>query len=353
MVRNIKSKRSKINKKFMTKALITGITGQDGYFLSQFLLSKGYEVSGLARRNSQQSLGSLEYLPAETKKQIRIYWGDIIDCFFVEKIIKEGQFNEIYHLAAQSFVHLSFTNPKLTYDVNIGGTLNVVNAIKEHSPRSKLYFAATSELFGKANEYPQNENTPFYPRSPYGVSKLAGFWTIKNYRESYNLFMSNGILFNHESEIRGPEFVTRKITLGVARIYYGLQEHLELGNLDARRDWGYAKDYVEGMWKILQYKKPDDFVLATGEDHSIREFVEESFRVIGKEIIWEGTGIKEIGRDRKTGNILIKVNPEYFRPAEVEHLIGDYSKAKKELNWGPKIKFKDLAKLMVKSDLKN
>ena len=304
------------------------------------------------RRNSQKSLGSLEFLPEETRKQIKIYWGDITDCFFVEKIIKEGQFDEIYHLAAQSFVHLSFSNPKLTYDVNIGGTLNVTNAIKEYAPKSKLYFAATSELFGKVKEVPQNENTPFYPRSPYAISKLAGFWTIKNYRESYNSFMSNGILFNHEGEMRGPEFVTRKISLGVAKIHYGLQKYIELGNLDAKLDWGYAKDYVKGMWKILQYEKPDDFVLATGEAHSIREFIEEAFHTIGKEIIWEGEGVNEIGKDKETGDILIKVNPEYFRPAEVEHLIGDYSKAKRELNWEPKTQFKDLVKLMVESDLK-
>lgn len=335
----------------MKKALITGITGQDGYFLSQFLLEKGYAVYGLARRNSQKSLGSLEYLPEEIKKQIKIYWGDITDCFFVEKIIKENSFDEIYHLAAQSFVHLSFDNPKLTYDVNIGGTLNVVNAIKEYSPKSRLYFAATSELFGKAKEYPQNENTPFYPRSPYAVSKLAGFWTIKNYRESYNLFMSNGILFNHESEMRGSEFVTRKISLGVAKIHYGLQEFIELGNLDAKRDWGYAKDYIEGMWKILQYERPDDFVLATGENHSIREFVEEAFHIIDKEIIWEGEGVNEVGKDKETGDILIKVNPAYFRPAEVEHLIGDASKARRELDWEPKTKFKDLVKLMVEIDI--
>ncbi len=336
----------------MKKALITGITGQDGYFLSQFLLEKGYEVYGLARRNSQKSLGSLEYLPKEIKNQIKIYWGDITDYFFVEKVIKENQFDEIYHLAAQSFVHLSFDNPKLTYDVNIGGTLNIVNAIKEYSPKSKLYFAATSELFGKVREVPQNENTPFYPRSPYAVSKLAGFWTIKNYRESHNLFMSNGILFNHESEMRGPEFVTRKISLGAAKVHYGLQKFIELGNLDAKRDWGYAKDYIEGMWKILQYEKSDDFVLATGENHSIREFIKEAFHIIGKEIIWEGEGVNEFGKDKETGDILIKVNPAYFRPAEVEHLIGDISKAKQGLDWEPKTKFKDLVKLMVESDLK-
>ena len=336
----------------MKKALITGVTGQDGYFLSQLLLEKGYKIYGLARRNSQKSLGSLEFLSEEMKKQIKTYWGDITDCFFVEKIIKEGQFDEIYHLAAQSFVHLSFDNPKLTYNVNIGGTLNIVNTVKEYSSKSKLYFAATSELFGKVKEVPQNENTPFYPRSPYAISKLAGFWTIKNYRESYGLFMSNGILFNHEGEMRGPEFVTRKISLGVAKIHYGLQKYIELGNLDARRDWGYAKDYVEGMWKILQYKKPDDFVLATGENHSIREFVEEAFHIIGKRIVWEGEGVNEIGKDKETGNILIKVNSNYFRPAEVEHLIGDASKAKRELNWEPKTKFKDLVKLMVEFDLK-
>lgn len=336
----------------MKKALITGITGQDGYWLTKLLIDKGYEVHGLVRRNSQKSLGNLDYLPIEYKSQINIHWGDITDCFFVEKIIRENKFDEIYHLAAQSFVELSFQNPKLTYDVNIGGTLNVVNSVKDFSPHSRMYFAATSEIFGKAIKQPQNEETPFYPRSPYGVSKLAGFWTVKNYRESYNLFMSNGILFNHESEMRGPEFVTRKISMGVAKIKLGLQEYIELGNLDSKRDWGYAPEYVEAMWKILQHEKPDDFVIATGENHSVREFVEEAFKIVGIEIVWEGEGVNEVGKDKKNNKTIIKINPNFYRPAEVYELRGDYSKAKKELGWEPRTKFKDLVKIMVEADLK-
>jgi len=335
----------------MKKALITGITGQDGYYLTKLLLKKGYEVHGIVRRNSQNSIGNLRYLSEEEREQITLHWGDITDNVFIDNVIKTVQPDEVYHLAAQSFVKFSFENPRFTYDVNIGGTLNMVNAVKEYSPSSRFYFAATSELYGKVQEVPQRETTPFYPRSPYGVSKLAGFWTVKNYRESYGLFMSNGILFNHESPMRGPEFVTRKITLAVARIYYNLQDCLELGNLNAKRDWGFAGDYVYGMWKMLQHNKPDDFVLATNEAHSVREFAEEAFRVVGIDIEWEGEGIKEVGRDANSGRILVKVNPKYFRPCEVDLLIGDYSKAKRELGWEPKIKFKDLVKMMVEADL--
>ncbi|MHB0865974.1 MAG: GDP-mannose 4,6-dehydratase [Minisyncoccota bacterium] len=333
------------------KALITGVSGQDGYFLSRLLLEKGYEVHGLARRNSQKSLGSLELLPKEERMKIKIHWGDIIDTGFINSFIAKEQYDEIYHLAAQSFVSLSFTNPKATYDINISGTLNMVNAVKEHSPHSKFYFAATSELYGKAKEFPQTEETPFYPRSPYGVSKLAGFWTVKNYREAYGLFMSNGILFNHESEMRGEEFVTRKVSLAVANIALGRQEHFEIGNLDSKRDWGYAVDYVEGMWKMLQQEEPDDFVLATGENHTIREFIEQAFAVIDKAIVWESSGVDEVGKDKKTGEILVKVNPQYFRPAEVEELVGDYSKAKAKLSWQPRVTFDGLVKIMVESDI--
>ena len=336
----------------MKKALITGITGQDGYYITKLLLEKGYEIHGIVRRNSQNSLGNLEYLPEKDKGKIIIHWGDITDNLFIDNVMRSVQPDEVYHLAAQSFVGFSFENPKFTYDVNIGGTLNMVNALKEHSPSSRFYFAATSELYGKVQEIPQRETTPFYPRSPYGVSKLAGFWTVKNYRESYDLFMSNGILFNHESPMRGPEFVTRKITLAVARIYHNLQESLELGNLSAKRDWGFAGDYVYGMWKMLQHSKPDDFVLATNETHTVREFVEGAFKVVGISIEWEGEGVNEIGRDANSGKILVKVNPKYFRPCEVDLLIGDYSKAKKELNWEPKTKFEELIKIMVEEDLK-
>lgn len=336
----------------MKKAIITGITGQDGYFLTRLLLSKGYDVYGVVRRNSQNSIGNLRHLPPEERESIKIYWGDITDNLFVDSIIKDVQPDEIYHLAAQSFVSFSFDNPRLTYDVNIGGTLNVANSVMNYSPHSRTYFAATSELYGKVQEVPQKETTPFYPRSPYGVSKLAGFWTMKNYRESYDLFMSNGILFNHESEMRGPEFVTRKITLGVASIYHGLNESIELGNLDAKRDWGYAEDYVYAMWLILQHKKPDDFVVATGETHSVREFVEEAFKCIGIDIEWNGSGVKEVGIDTRTKKALVEINPQFFRPAEVDLLIGDYSKAEKELGWKPKVKFNKLVKIMVENDLK-
>lgn len=334
------------------KALITGITGQDGYFLAKFLLEKGYEVYGLVRRNSQKSIGNLAFLTKEELDKVVIYWGDITDNTFVDNIIKKEQFNEIYHLAAQSFVSLSFTNPKSTYDINIGGTLNIVNAIKEHSPKSKLYFAATSELYGKAKEIPQNEETSFHPRSPYGISKLAGFWTVKNYRESYNLFMLSGILFNHESEFRGEEFVTKKISLAVANIAKGKEEFMELGNLDAKRDWGYAKDYVEGMWLMLQNESPDDFVLATGENHSIREFVEKAFAVVNIEIVWEGEGVNEVGKDKKTGAVIVKINSKYFRPAEVDVLLGSPQKAKEILNWKPKVGFNELVRIMVNDSIK-
>jgi GDPmannose 4,6-dehydratase len=335
----------------MKKALITGITGQDGYFLTELLLEKGYEVHGIVRRNSQNSLGNLESLNESDLQKIKIHWGDITDNLFIDSVIKTINPQEIYHLAAQSFVGFSFENPKFTYDVNISGTLNIINAVKEYASNSKLYFAATSELFGKVQEIPQKETTPFYPRSPYGVSKLAGFWSIKNYRESYNLFMSNGILFNHESEMRGPEFVTRKITLAVAKISKGIQDCLELGNLDAKRDWGYAKDYVEGMWRILQHGEADDFVLSTNETHSVREFVELAFKFAGIIVEWEGTGINEIGKDAKTGKILVKVNPAFFRPAEVDILIGDHTKASSKLGWEPETKFEDLVKIMIEKDL--
>jgi len=336
----------------MPKALITGITGQDGYFLSKLLLQKGYEVHGMARRNSQMSLGTLINLPQDSLKALSIHWGDVIDHTIVERVIRDGQFDEVYHLAAQSFVGLSFSNPKLTYDVNISGTLNLVNAVKELSPKSRVYFAATSELYGRVQSTPQNELTAFYPRSPYGVSKLAGFWTIKNYREAYNLFMSNGILFNHESEMRGEEFVTRKIAIGVARIAQGNSEPLLLGNLEAKRDWGYAGDYVEGMWRMLQQEKPDDIVLATGENHSIREFAEEAFRVVNIPLRWEGAAENEKAFNASTGQVILELDPRHARPAEVDELIGDAGKAKRILGWEPTVRFKELVNLMVEYEMK-
>lgn len=333
------------------KALITGISGQDGYFLSKLLLSKRYEVHGVIRRNSSMTIGNLEYLDKEQLDQIHIHYGDLTDSNFFTNLLHELKPDEMYHLAAQSFVGYSFQNPASTYDVNIGGTLNVVNAVKESSPDTRLYFAATSELYGQPKQTPQDENTPFEPRSPYAVSKLAGYWTVKTYREAYNLYMSSGILFNHESEVRGPEFVTRKITKAVSRIVLGSKESIELGNLGARKDWGYAKDYVEGMWSMLNHKYADDFVMGTGELHTVRDFVEEAFRVAGIDIHWKGSGLNEVGLSQKD-DVLVRVDNRFFRPLESDNYLADYSKAKRELGWEPQTKFKQLVKIMVEHDLK-
>ncbi len=332
------------------KALITGISGQDGYWLSQLLIEKGYEVHGIVRRNSQKSLGNLEKLPNDIAKRIKIYWGDITDTRFINELIKKEQFDEIYHLAAQSFVSYSFENPRYTYDVNIGGTLNIADAVFMHSDRSKVYFAATSEMFGKVQATPQNEKTPFYPQSPYGVSKLAGFWTMKHYREAYGLFMSNGILFNHESEVRGEEFVTSKICKGVNQ-WMRDKTILELGNLSAKRDWGHAKDYVKGMWLMLQHNEADDFVLATGENHTVQEFVERAFFYFNKKVQWFGVGKDQYGK--VDGELAIKVNPEFFRPLDVETLLGDSSKAQKILKWKTDISFDELVRIMTKNYVEN
>ncbi len=334
----------------MKTALISGITGQDGYFLSQMLLEKGYEVHGIIRRNSSMSKGNLSLLDKQVLDRIRIHYGDLTDANFLSKLLKTVKPNELYHLAAQSFVGYSFENPSSTYDVNIGGTLNIANAVKDYSPETRLYFAATSELYGQPKETPQNENTLFHPRSPYAISKLAGYWTIKTYREAYDLFMCNGILFNHESEVRGPEFVTRKISLHVARYHHGKRDPLELGNLEARKDWGYAKDYVEGMWKILNYKLPDDFVLGTGELHTVREFVNEAFSTIGVKVNWNGKGVDEVGLSDE-GKVLVKINKNFFRPLESDNYVADYTKAREKLGWEPKIKFNELVKKMVRSDI--
>ena len=332
------------------KAIITGISGQDGYFLSQFLLSKGYEVHGILRRNSSMTQGTLDLLPANIKKQIIIHYGDITDGNFVSNIFRELKPDELYHLAAQSFVGYSFQNVLSTYDVNIGGTLHACNAVKDSSPDTKMYFAATSELFGQPKQVPQNEMTPFFPRSPYAVSKLAGVWTVRTYREAYRLFMANGILFNHESEVRGPEFVTRKISKSVAKIYHGSKDPLVLGNLDAVKDWGYAKDYVKGMWMMLQQDYPDDFILGTGESHTVRDFVETAFNEIGITLEWVGSGLNEVGLSN--GETMVKVSKEFYRPLESDNYKADYSKANKKLKWEPKTKFRDLVKIMVKNDLK-
>lgn len=337
----------------MKRALITGVSGQDGYFLSQMLLDKGYEVHGTVRRNSRMSQGTLEKMENKYRQNLNLHYGDVTDGTFVTQLIKENDFDEVYHLAAQSFVAYSFKNPSSTYDINIGGTLNVVNAVKDVSPHSRFYFAATSEMFGQPRTVPQSEKTPLHPRSPYAIAKLAGYWSVMVYREAYSLFMCNGILFNHESEVRGPEFVTMKIAKSVARIVASDSEPLILGNLDARKDWGYAKDYVEGMWRMLQHRSPDDYVLATNELHTVREFVSEAFHVAGIEIEWEGTGLDEIGKDSGTGKTLIRVNKKFYRPLESDNYQGDYSKARKKLGWMPKTTFRELVRIMVESEMEN
>ena len=334
----------------MKKALVTGITGQDGYFLTQLLLSKGYEVTGIVRRNRDMSLGTLEMLPRQEVEKIDILHGDVIDAQFINNVVKMVQPDEIYHLAAQTYVGYSFHNPQATLETNIIGTLNVINSVKEVSPGSKFYFAGTSELFGTPEKTPQNEGTMFRPRSPYAISKLAGYWLVRNYREAYNIFCSNGILFNHESEVRGPEFVTRKISLAVARMHHGSKEVLELGNLGARKDWGYAKDYVNGMWLMMQIDRPDDFVLGTGELHTVRDFVNEAFSTAGMELEWKGEAEKEAAH--YNGREVVRVNPKFFRPLEADNMLADYSKAKSVLGWKPETSFKSLVKLMVESDIK-
>lgn len=345
----------------MKKALITGVTGQDGSYLAEFLLEKGYEVHGVIRRSSSYNQERLEDLLTEEEanallnnSNFHLHYGDVTDALNVTKIIGEIKPDEIYNLAAQSHVRVSFDMPGYTLDVDAKGTLNILEAVRilGLTEKTRVYQASTSELFGKVQEVPQKETTPFYPRSPYGVAKIYGYWITKNYRESYNMFAVNGILFNHESERRGETFVTRKITLAAARIAQGKQKKLSLGNLDSLRDWGYAKDYVECMWLILQHDKPEDFVIATGEMHSVREFVEIAFEKVGIEIEWRDSGIDEKGFNKKTGELLIEVDPKYFRPAEVDLLLGDPTKAKTLLNWNPtKTSFKQLVNLMVEHDV--
>ncbi len=345
----------------MKKALITGITGQDGSYLAEFLLEKGYEVHGLLRRSSSFNTGRIDHLyfdewvrDMQQKRSINLHWGDMTDSSSLIRIIQTVQPDEIYNLAAQSHVKVSFDVPEYTAETDAVGTLRLLEAVRilgmEH--RTRIYQASTSELYGLVQEVPQKETTPFYPRSPYGVAKLYGFWITKNYRESYGLFAVNGILFNHESERRGETFVTRKITLAASRIAAGLQDKLYLGNLGAKRDWGYARDYIECMWLMLQADKPDDYVIATGEQHTVREFCELAFREAGIELEWQGTGIEEKGISRADGRVLVEVDPKYFRPAEVETLLGDPTKAKTELGWNPrKTSFEDLVKIMVRHDM--
>ena len=344
----------------MKKALITGITGQDGSYLAEFLLEKGYEVHGIVRRSSTFNRGRIEhlYLVRHIKDQkdnggLTLHYGDMTDSSSLMCILQAVQPDEIYNLAAQSHVKVSFEVPEYTAEVDAVGTLRLLEAVRNLGLKARIYQASTSELFGKVVEVPQKETTPFYPRSPYGVAKQYGYWITKNYREAYGLFAVNGILFNHESERRGENFVTRKITLGACRIKMGMQDKLYLGNLDARRDWGYAKDYVECMWLMLQHPVPEDFVIATGEYHTVREFCTLAFAEAGITLRWEGSGVEEKGIDTATGKVLVEVDPKFFRPTEVEQLLGDPSKAKALLGWNPrKTTFEELVRLMVRSDMK-
>ncbi|TPF15947.1 GDP-mannose 4,6-dehydratase [Priestia megaterium] len=346
----------------MKTALITGVTGQDGSYLAEFLLEKGYEVHGLIRRSSSYNQERLEDLLTEeaastllNNSNFHLHYGDVTDALNVTRIIGDIQPDEIYNLAAQSHVRVSFDMPGYTLDVDAKGTLNILEAVRilGLTDKTRVYQASTSELYGRVQEVPQKETTPFYPRSPYGVAKIYGFWITKNYRESYNMFAVNGILFNHESERRGETFVTRKITLAASRIAQGKQQKLTLGNLDSLRDWGYAKDYVECMWLILQHDKPEDFVIATGEMHSVREFVQLAFKHTGIEIEWSGEGLEEKGTNKATGEVIVEIDPKFFRPAEVDQLLGDPTKAKTLLGWNPtKTSFEELVQIMVEEDMK-
>jgi GDPmannose 4,6-dehydratase len=345
----------------MKTALITGINGQDGSYLAELLLEKGYFVHGIIRRSSTFNTERIEHLYIESlikdlhlKQQIKLHYGDMTDSTNLIRLIQQIKPDEIYNLAAQSHVKVSFELPEYTAETDGIGTLRLLEAIRicGLEQKTKIYQASTSELYGKVQEIPQTETTPFYPRSPYGVAKIYAFWITKNYRESYNIFAVNGILFNHESERRGETFVTRKITLAVARIKQGLQEKLYLGNLNSLRDWGYAKDYVECMWLMLQQEKPEDYVIATGEQHSVREFCELAFKEAGITIVWHGENENERGVCKETGAVLIEVDPNYYRPAEVETLLGDPTKAKTQLGWNPtRTSFEELVKIMVSHDM--
>ncbi|MFA5688367.1 MAG: GDP-mannose 4,6-dehydratase [Kiritimatiellales bacterium] len=337
------------------KALITGITGQDGSYLAELLLDKGYEVHGIVRRTSSFNTGRIDHLYKdrhETGVKMFLHHGDLTDSSNLNRLIEKIRPDEIYNLGAQSHVQVSFEVPEYTAEVDAIGTLRLLDAIRETAVNSRFYQASTSELYGKVVEVPQTETTPFYPRSPYAVAKQYGFWIVKNYREAYGLHASNGILFNHESPRRGETFVTRKITMAVARISRGLQKCLYMGNINARRDWGYAPDYVDMMWMILQQDTPDDYVVATNEMHTVREFIEKSFAYTGIEIVWEGEGVKEVGRNRKTGDVIVRIDPRYYRPAEVEQLLGNPAKAKQQLGWEPTVKFAELVNIMTEGDLR-
>jgi GDPmannose 4,6-dehydratase len=336
-------------------ALITGITGQDGAYLAEFLIEKGYIVHGIKRRSSSFNTARVDHLykdPHERNVNFFMHYGDLTDSTNLIRIVQEVQPDEIYNLAAQSHVQVSFETPEYTANSDGLGTLRLLEAIRilGLEKKTKFYQASTSELYGLVQEIPQKETTPFYPRSPYAAAKLYAYWITINYREAYGIFACNGILFNHESPTRGETFVTRKITMAATKIRYGMQEKLYLGNLDAKRDWGYARDYVEAMWLMLQQETPEDYVIATGETHSVREFTELAFKELGINITWQGEGVEEIGIDDDTGKVLVGIDPRYYRPTEVEILIGDSSKAREKLGWKPKIKLEKLVKLMIKSD---
>lgn len=331
------------------KALITGITGQDGSYLAELLLSKDYEVHGIIRRSSSFNTGRIEHI----YDKIKLHYGDVTDSLNIDTLISTIKPDEIYHLGAQSHVKVSFELPEYTGQVDALGTLRLLEAIRKHTPNCKFYNAVTSEMFGKVQEIPQKETTPFYPRSPYGVAKVYSYWICKNYRESYNLFICNGILFNHESERRGDTFVTQKIVKGLIDVVKGQKEKIYLGNLYSKRDWGYAPEYVEGMWRMLQQENPDDYILATNETHTIKEFIEECCKNLNIDYEWIGDGINEKLINKTTGKNIIEINEKYFRPTEVDLLIGDYTKAKEKLGWEPKIRMKELVKIMVDNYYKN
>ncbi|MBQ1206895.1 MAG: GDP-mannose 4,6-dehydratase [Lachnospiraceae bacterium] len=332
----------------MKHALITGVTGQDGSYLAELLLEKGYEVYGIMRRKSVVDYGNVEHI----KDKIHFIYADMTDITSLVHAMQVSQADEVYNLAAQSFVGTSWEQPLATADIDAIGVTNMLEAIRMVKPTARFYQASTSEMFGLVQAIPQCETTPFYPRSPYGVAKLYGHWITKNYRESYDLYACSGILFNHESERRGKEFVTRKITDAVARIKLGVQDHLELGNMDSKRDWGHSKDYVKAMWLMLQQDEADDYVIATNETRTVREFVEIAFSHVGIEVEWSGTGVDEVGRDKATGKIIVKVNPKFFRPAEVDILLGNPAKAEAKLGWVREIPFSELVKRMIENDMK-
>ncbi len=333
----------------MKKAFITGITGQDGSYLAELLINKGYEVHGMLRRASLFNTHRIDHI----QKNIKLHYGDVTDSANVNHLLSFLKPDEIYNLAAQSHVKVSFEVPEYTAQVDAVGTLRMLDAMRIHCPNSKFYQASTSELYGKVQEVPQSETTPFYPRSPYGVAKIYGFWIVKNFREAYNLFACNGILFNHESERRGESFVTRKITISLCEVFLGKIETIKLGNLNAKRDWGYAPEYVDAMWRMLQQETPEDFVIATGKTYTIREFAEKASKYFGYDIEWKGEGVNEKGIDKKTGKVIIEVDPTYFRPTEVDLLIGNPTKAKEKLGWEAKTDIDGLVKAMMEGEKKN